>query len=76
MEVSRVTWSLVRDDEGLARIRLGGMHPLVRAARESGATISTIGAAALAILLALHRERRLARVEFDEGVARVLAALE
>lgn len=76
VEASRVSWSLVRDDEGLERLRLGGLHPLVRAARDEGAGASAIGAAALTILFALHRDGRLARAGFDEGVARVLAALE
>ena len=76
VEVSRVAWSLVRDDEGLGTIRLGGMHPIVRAARDEHAGAPAIGAAALMILYALYREGRLSRPGFDEGVARVLAALE
>lgn len=76
VDVSRVSWSLLREDDGLERIRMGGLHPLIRAAREDGAGSSAIGAAALAVLLALHREDRLCRPAFDEGTARVLAALE
>lgn len=76
IEVSRVSWSLVRDDEGLERVRLGGLHPLVRAAREDGAGATPIGAAALLALFELHRAGRLDRPGFDDGVARVLAALE
>ncbi len=76
VEVSRVSWSLLRDDVGLERIRVGGLHPLIRGAREDGAGSSSIGAAALAVLFALHREDRISRSAFDEGAARVLAALE
>lgn len=76
VEVSRVSWSLLRDDTGLDRVRVGGLHPLIRAAREGDAGRSSIGAAALAVLLALCREDRLTRAAFDEGTARVLAALE
>ncbi|MCR9164469.1 MAG: hypothetical protein ACE37F_07560 [Nannocystaceae bacterium] len=76
VEVSRVSWALVRDDENLEEIRVGGLHPLIRAAREDGAERSAIGVAALAILLALSRSGRLDRVAYDEAAARVLAALE
>lgn len=76
IEVSRVSWSLVRDDEGLERVRLGGLHPLVRAAREDGAGATAIGAAALLALFELHRADRIDLASFDDGVARVLAALE
>jgi len=75
VEVSRVSWSLLRDDEGLARVRLGGLHPLVRAAREDGADASAIGAAALLALFELHRAGRIDQGTFDVGVSRVLAAL-
>ena len=76
VEVSRVSWSLVRDDEGLQRVRLGGLHPLVRAARSDDASASDIGAAALAALVVLHRAERVSLRQFDQGVERVLAALE
>lgn len=76
VEVSRVSWSLLRDDEGLELVRLGGLHPLIRAAREDGADASAIGAAALAALFELHRAERLDLAGFDEGLSRVLAALE
>ncbi len=76
VEVSMVSWSLLRDDEGLERVRLGGLHPLVRAAREDGADASAIGAAALFALFELHRAHRVDRGVFDVAVSRVLAALE
>ncbi|MBV1857739.1 MAG: hypothetical protein KUG77_04945, partial [Nannocystaceae bacterium] len=76
VEVSRVSWSLLRDDEGLELVRLGGLHPLVRAAREEGAGATAVGAAALLALFELHRAGRLDQAGFDEGLARVLAALE
>lgn len=76
VEVSRMSWSVVREDAGLERVRVGGLHPLIRAARDEQASVSSIGAAALAVLLALHRDGRLSRGGFDEGTARVLAALE
>ncbi len=76
VEVSRVSWSLVRDDEGLETVRLGALHPLVRAARDDDAKPSAIGAAALAALFELYRDGRVSQPAFDEGIARVLAALE
>ncbi|MGH1345233.1 MAG: hypothetical protein ACRBN8_26965 [Nannocystales bacterium] len=76
IEVSRLSWSLLRDDEGLELVRLGGLHPLVRAAREDGADATAIGAAALFALFELHRAGRLDQLGFDEGLTRVLAALE
>ncbi len=75
VEVSGLSWALVRDDQGLQRVRLGGRHPLVRAATREGATPSSTAAAALAVLLQLHRVKRLDAAEHDEAVARVLAAL-
>lgn len=76
VEVSRVSWSLLRDDEGLGLVRLGGLHPLIRAARDEDADASAIGAAALAALFELHRAGRLDEAGFDEGLSRVLSALE
>ncbi len=76
VEVSRVSWSLLRDDEGLDLVRVGGLHPLIRAARAEGADATAIVAAASAALLELHRARRLDQAGFDEALSRVLAALE
>lgn len=76
LEVSRVSWSLVRDDPGLARLRLGGLHPWIRAARADDAGAGDIGAAALGVLYALLREGRLSAPRFDQALTRVLAALE
>ena len=76
VEVSRVSWSLLREDPGLQRLRVGGLHPWVRAARAEDASAGDIGAAALGVLYALLREQRLDPGAFDRAVTRVLAALE
>ncbi|MEM6296656.1 MAG: hypothetical protein AAGA54_35645 [Myxococcota bacterium] len=76
VDVSRLSWTLVRVDEDDDRLKLGALHPLMRAARDDDATGSDIAAAALGILYALRRQDALDPEAFDEAAARVLAVLE
>ena len=76
VDVSRLSWTLARAENDGRRLKLGALHPLMRAARDDDATGSDIAAAALGILYELRRKETLDAGEFDEAAARVLAVLE